>query len=156
MSRPYAEHTVVPVSRSRDELERILVRFGATAQAWARDDEKGTVVLAFKRAGKGYKLVVHLVNAASFTQTPTGRERLASAAQEAAEQENRRRFRSLANFVKAMMDAADTGIISAEDALLPYLILPGGATVAQALQEQMKLAPGVVDLSRTLASRGEP
>ena len=146
----YAEGTEVPISRSRDELERTLERFGATAQAWLRDDEKETVVLAFKRAGKGYKLVVRLVDAAACALTPKGNERTASAAQDAADQENRRRFRSLANYVKAVMDAADTGIISAEDALLPYLMLPSGETVAQAIQEQMKLAPGAVDLSRSL------
>ncbi|MDP2952267.1 MAG: hypothetical protein Q8O76_02985 [Chloroflexota bacterium] len=39
----YAEGTEVPIGRSRDEIERTLARFGASAQAWMRDDEKGVV-----------------------------------------------------------------------------------------------------------------
>jgi len=133
--RAYAENTTVPISRSREELERTLERFGATAQAWMRDDETQLVTLAFKRSGRGYRFVVRLPQWQDehYLYTPTHQRRTELKAREAADQEARRRFRSLANFVKALMDAADTGIISAEDALLPYLLLPNGETVADSV-----------------------
>lgn len=40
--------TRVPVGRSRDELERVLRRYGATAFASASDYEAGTVSVSFK------------------------------------------------------------------------------------------------------------
>lgn len=125
----YAENTTVPISRSRDELERTLERFGATAQMWMRDDEARAVVLAFKRNGAGYKFRIALTSPDNEQRTPTGQLRATSTARAVADQENRRRFRSLANYVKALMDAADTGIISAEEALLPFQMLPSGETV---------------------------
>lgn len=129
----YAEGTSVPISRSREELERTLERFGATAQAWMRDDEIGNITLAFKRKGNGYKFSISLRTQEDERYTPTRLRRSDSVARDAADKENRRRFRSLANYVKALMDAADTGIIEAEEALMPYMILPTGQTVAEAL-----------------------
>lgn len=140
-SRKYAEGTEVPISRSREELERVLERFGATAQAWLRDDELHQIKLAFKRQGKSYRFTVKLVGRKDCRDTPTGRwERTDKQAQDAADQENRRRFRSLTNYVKALMDAADTGIISSEEALLPFLLLPSGSTVAEAIAPQIESA----------------
>ncbi|MDP2950662.1 MAG: hypothetical protein Q8P22_14155, partial [Chloroflexota bacterium] len=52
--------------------------------------------------------------------------------------EVRRRFRSLANYVKAVLDASESGIIRAEEALLPYLLLPEGDTVYQRASRQLE------------------
>ena len=49
------------------------------------------------------------------------------------------------------MDAADTGIISADEALLPYMMLPSGETVAESALKQLALGDGRVDLSLALA-----
>ena len=108
----YAEGTQVSITRSREELERTLERFGAGQQMWMRDDEKAQVVLAFKRKGKTYRFHMKLTAPEQFrlytkrlkygsSQTY---ERSESTTQALADAENRRRFRSLANFVKALMD----------------------------------------------------
>lgn len=130
----YAAGTEVAISRSRDEIEATLKRFGATAQVWMRDDAAGTVLLGFKRKGFNYKLSFNLpkITDASITDTPSGRwERSEKGKAEALEQETRRRFRSLALYVKAVLEAVETGIISEQEALLAYLLLPSGATVAE-------------------------
>ncbi|MDP3062929.1 MAG: hypothetical protein Q8O40_06940, partial [Chloroflexota bacterium] len=65
--------------------------------------------------------------------------------------EVRRRFRSLANYVKAVLDATESGIIRAEEALLPYLLLPEGDTVYQRASRQLER--GVeVSLARALTA----
>lgn len=134
----YAEGTAVPVGRSRDEIERTLIRFGATAQGWMRDDEKGLVVIVFSRAKRSYRFTVPLPSTKEFETTPTGRYRgNVALVQEAQESEIRRRFRTLALYVKALLDASDTGIIRAEEALLPYLLLPTGETVYELARREL-------------------
>ncbi|MDP3062976.1 MAG: hypothetical protein Q8O40_07180 [Chloroflexota bacterium] len=146
----YAEGTEVPIGRSRDEIERTLARFGATAQAWIRDDEKGLVAVAFKRGGPAYRFTVPLPPLSAFMETPTGRwtrtEAQAAAARDA---EVRRRFRSLANYVKAVLDATESGIIRVDEALLPYLLLPEGDTVYQRASRQLERGVDV-SLARAL------
>lgn len=146
----YAEGTEVPIGRTRDEIERTLSRFGSTAQAWLRDDLKGVVTVAFKRAGHTYRFTVPSPPLSAFMKTPSGRwtrtEPQAAAARDA---EVRRRFRSLANYVKAVLDATESGIIKADEALLPYLLLPEGDTVYQRASRQLERGVDV-SLARAL------
>ena len=151
-NRRYAQGTEVPIGRSRDEIERTLERFDATGQIWARDDERQVVTVAFKRGRHGYKFTVALPPLADFMSTPSGKwERTQPQAQKARDGEIRRLFRSLANYIKAMLDATDSGIIDAEEALLPFLMLPTGETVYQRAQVQLANSDEV-DLSRALKS----
>ena len=134
---PYAERTTVSTSKSRDEIERILTRFGASGQAFARDDDKRVVMVAFHRDRRNYRFTLPLPDAAlekfwyANPEQPAYKRRKRSQGvhDEAVEQETRRLFRSLANFIKATLDAVESGIITADEALLPYLILPSGSTV---------------------------
>ncbi|MDP3063867.1 MAG: hypothetical protein Q8O40_11760 [Chloroflexota bacterium] len=146
----YAEGTEVPVGRSRDEIERTLARFGSTAQAWMRDDEKGVVTVAFKRGGHAYRFTVPSPPLSEFMETPSGRwARTEAQALMARDTEIRRRFRSLANYVKAVLDATESGIIKADEALLPYLLLPEGDTVYQRASRQLERGVDV-SLARAL------
>lgn len=132
---PYAENTTVPVNRSRDEIERTLGRFGADGQAFMRDDVKRIVAIAFHRQNRNYRFTLPLPDPKKFWYgkprskyaSPPLRTETQLAA--ALEQETRRLFRSLANFIKATLAAVEDGIITADEALLPYLILPSGSTV---------------------------
>jgi len=129
----------VSPTRSRDEIERTLQRFGATKQLWARDDELGRITVAFERQGRAYRIAFLLPPLSEFsTYVRQGRSyptpRVASAATAAQQQEHRRLFRSLANYIKAMLAAVDDGIISAEEALLPYMMLKSGRTVSEEIE----------------------
>ena len=136
--RSYAQGTEVPVGRSRDEIERILARFGATGHIWARDDEERRVTIAFKRQQRAYKFIIKLPDLQGFRYTPKMEwERTPKQMADMCDAETRRRFRSLANYIKALMDAIDTGILTAEEALLPYQVLPSGETVYQRAQAQL-------------------
>lgn len=145
MTSKYAEGTTVSVGRSRDELERTLERFGANGQSWMRDDEKGITTMAFRRRGKTYMFTIAVPPLADFVKTPSKRySRSQEDAKVHQDAELRRRFRSLANYIKALLDATDTGIIKAEEALLPYLVLPGGKTFYEEVVagRQISLPPG--------------
>lgn len=138
----YAEKTTVAVSKSREEIDRTMTRFGATGIVYMRDDERHVVVVGFKKDGRQYRFNLPLPHPADFktykrknaysvtVRTPPQIEK-------AIEQEERRLFRSLFNYIKAVLDAIDSGITTADEALLPHLILPGGSTVAEMAKHQL-------------------
>ncbi|MDP2661274.1 MAG: hypothetical protein Q8R28_11160 [Dehalococcoidia bacterium] len=138
MNTKYAQGTRVSTARSQEEIGSILKRFGADKTIWMRDDKAGEVVLAFQRGKLTYKFILPFP-AIDDVPAPINRSHRSFEDRERAalDQELQRRFRSLANYVKAILDAVDSGIITAEEALLPYAVLPGGETVAQHLQPQL-------------------
>jgi hypothetical protein len=108
MTRRYAEGTKVPVKRSRDELERVLERYGAEAFAYATETN-GTVTVAFQIHQRLVRIVV-----------PGG----------AHEAETRQRWRALVLVTKARLEAVESGIESVEEAFLANVVMPDGRTVA--------------------------
>ena len=89
----YAENTAVSSSRSRDEIERTLSRYGATqfAYAWA----EGRGMIGFVLNGKQVRLSVPFPDrsAREFTHTPTrGTIRSPAQQEEAYEQAVRQRW----------------------------------------------------------------
>lgn len=94
-------------------------------------------MLAFVANGRQVRFVLPLPDrdAPEFTKTPTGRDRSASAANEAYEQAVRQRWRALALVIKAKLEAVDTGIVDFTSEFLAHLVLPGGGgeTVGEAV-----------------------
>ena len=138
MSR-YAERTSVQKDRSLAEIEATLTRYGAQQFAYGWNGDNAMVGFAVR--GRQIKLVIPLPdrNSRAFTHTPQTRQvRSASAAQEAYEQAVRQRWRALALYVKATLEAVEAGILTFEDAFLAYTALPGGATVGQWMQPQLE------------------
>jgi hypothetical protein len=137
----YAANTSVDTGRSKAEIERTLERFGATQSLFGRDDETGVHLVSFKRGQRGYRFYLPMPRIEDFLLTPSGKwERTEKQQREAWEQEHRRRWRSLANYIKAMLDAIDSGIIDFDTAMLPHLMLPGGRTMAETMRPQIDRA----------------
>ena len=128
---PYAKGTAVPISKSRDEIERTIERFGATQYVWMRDDERNLVTVAFRREGIAYRITVTMPSIADFRLTPNHRVRSVSGMKSEHDKETRRRFRALGLYLKAILEAIETGIIDARTALVGHMLLPSGETVAE-------------------------
>ena len=138
----YAANTTVTVEKSRNEIERTMTRFGATSVAFLRDDETRMVIIGFKKDGRAYRFNLPLPNREDFLSYKRKNaysvtKRTPEQTTKAVEQEERRLFRSLANYIKAVLDAIDSGITNADQALLPHLILPSGQTVSETAQHQL-------------------
>jgi hypothetical protein len=156
---PYAEGTKVTVSKSRDEIERTLQRFNASQLMWMRNDDTRVVTAAFKRQGRSYKFEVPLPWPQDFLMTTKdryghSRRRTESQVKAALEQEERRLFRSLALFVKAILEGVESGIVKFDEVMLPFAILADGSTVAQRVLPQME-ERGDVDLRLALPPANE-
>lgn len=145
--RSYAEGTKVDTSRSRAEIERTLERFGATGFMFGRDDDERVFIVGFRRNERGYRFVLPMVDREIFKYNKPraayqkhGSQRAEHVIDRMSNDETKRRWRSLSNFVKATLDATDTGIIDFDTAMMPHLVLPDGRTMGQVITPQVDAA----------------
>lgn len=135
----FAADTSVPVDRSRAEIERILIRYGATGFMYAWQQDKAAI--AFQIRGKQIRFVLPLPdkNSRDFTHTPVkDLRRTPKQAEEAWEQGVRQRWRALALVIKAKLEAIEAGISTLEEEFLAFIVLPAGPTVGQWLLPQIE------------------
>lgn len=133
----YAKDTTVPIDRSRAEIERTLTRFGASAFMYGWNGDQA--VIGFEIKGRRYRVLLPLPAKGEFARTPVrGTLRTVSATNDAWEQAVRQRWRALALWIKATLEAAESGIVSVQEALEPFTVLPDGRTVSEWLAPQLE------------------
>lgn len=137
--RRFAAGTSVPVERSRGEIERVLVRYGATGFMYGWKDNAAVVMFEAQRRRVKFVLPMPRRDDPAFTQTATGRDRRNPEAASAAwEQAQRQRWRALALVIKAKLEAVESGIASFESEFLANIILPSGDTVGEFVGPQIE------------------
>lgn len=139
----YAASTDVSADRSKAEIERLLLKYGATRFATGWDLEAQAAVLTFdlNRRRIRFRLSMPSKDDRSFWHTPATKERRSeSAALARYEQAVRARWRSLVLALKAKLVAVDEGIETFEDAFLAYTVLPDNTTVGDWAKEQIETA----------------
>lgn len=134
----YAYQTLVPVDRSRSEIERTLMRYGADRFAYARDGQ--TTVIGFRFRGRVIKLILKLPDPKDFELTATGLKRRNDVALKDWERACRQQWRALQLVIKAKLEAVDSGIATFEDEFLAYTCLPDGSSVSDFMQSQIEKA----------------
>jgi hypothetical protein len=152
----YAEKTSVPVDRSMSEIRSTLLRF--KAEEFTYSERAEAIMVGFIIKGIPIRLQVPLPDpkAKQFTETPASRYyRDPPAAQKAYEQEVRRLWRSLANFIKATLDAVESGILTLEEGFLAYVVLPDGETLGQKTLPTLKEIAGSGRMPALLPGRND-
>lgn len=119
----FAEGTTVPVSKSRTELEKLALRFGASKFMVAIDGDSLTAAVQFFMRDRMVRLSIKLPN-------PKDKTALA---------EERRRWRSLLALVKAKLVAVDDGIVEFEEEFLASVVTADGSTVYERARESLAL-----------------
>jgi len=135
----YAADTGVPVERSKVEIEKILMRYGATSFVYGWESNRA--VVGFEVNARRYRISMLLPRQddSAFAFTETGRRRTSRESIAGAwEQAVRQKWRALALYIKAVLEAAESGIISIEEALQPFTVLPNGRTVGEWLSPQIE------------------
>jgi hypothetical protein len=138
--RRYAADTEVSVARSREEIERTLARYGGTGFGYLTDDTIPAALIVFRLRERYYRLYVPLPKRTddAIRFTPARRElRTAEAQAKTYAQIERQRWRAVALYIKAVLEAAESGIVSVEQALLAHAILPNNTTVGEWAGEQL-------------------
>lgn len=136
----YAQNTEVDAGRSRDEIERIVTRWGADEFGYGRSGTQGLIF--FRLHDRQVRFMVPLPDPKDreFTLTETGRERSGLQAQKAYEQATRQRWRALALVVKAKLEAVETGIVTFEEEFGMHFVLPGGGSVYDHIKPEIERA----------------
>jgi hypothetical protein len=125
----YAEDTRVSAEQSRNEIERILARYGADAFMYGVDG--GQAAIGFRVHERYVRFMVALPDRDEMrTRLFRGRpqRRTDAQADQAVEQEIRRRWRCLALAIKAKLEVVETGIATFEEEFLAHIVLANGAT----------------------------
>ncbi len=137
----YASNTGVSCERSRNEIESILGRYGATSFLYGTQESHAVVM--FEMCERRIKFVLQLPsrNAKEFHHTPAGRRtRSDSYAYRAWEQACRQRWRALALVIKAKLEAVESKITMFEEEFLAHIVLPDGRTMGEFVVPQIAVA----------------
>lgn len=136
----YASQTKVSSERSKNEIERTLIRYGATEFMYGTKPD--WAVIAFKMVGRQIRFMLPLPNRkdAEFTEYERGQTiylRTDEAAAKLYEQAIRQKWRALALVIKAKLEAVESGITEFEDEFLAHIVLPNGQTMGEIAKPQI-------------------
>jgi hypothetical protein len=140
MMTRYAANTEVSSTKSRDEIERILTRYGADSFMYGWQD--GAAVIAFRANDRRVRFVLPLPDrtGSEFTTYKRGYTEYRYSDEQIAkryEQAIRQRWRALALVIKAKLEAVEAGISEFEDEFLAHVMLPDGKTVGEWMRPQV-------------------
>lgn len=133
----YAEDTTVTVAGSKQEIGRILSRYGAGAPMIHETDTLHTIV--FQHEGRMIRMRLPLpapVGKIERFYSPTRRRQLM---QERLKQQKevRRRYRALVLVLKAKLEAIASGIATVDEEFLSQIVTRSGQTVGEVVGAQM-------------------
>lgn len=130
----YAERTEVSPEKSRNEIERILSRYGASSFAYGNTPDRGVVM--FEANNRRVRFEVPLPNREDKAIKLDRQGYLLSDRQRAEryEQAVRQRWRALCLTIKAKLEAVDSKIVTFEQEFGMHIVLPNGRTVFQEVQ----------------------
>lgn len=139
MTTRYASQTSVSSDRTRAEIERTLVRYGATGFMYAWQDDH--VVIAFTAHDRQIRFFLPMPdrNDREFTHTPErGQRRSEDQIESHYERAVRSRWRALLLIIKAKLEAVESGIVTFEDEFLAHVVLADNSTVSDWIQPQIE------------------
>ena len=120
----YAVNTSVSVEKSKEEVTKILRKYGADRFGTMEDREKAYLMFEFNRLM--IQITVPLPNLEEFMTTDSGRSRKGTAANDAYEQAIKQKWRALVLAVKAKLEAVDSGISTIEKEFMAFVVMPDG------------------------------
>lgn len=122
--RPYAHQTAVPVDRSRAEIERLLMKRGATGFVFGHTD--GHAMLGFEMKTTDADGDIAMRRLRFLMPMPTQSRSMTEARVKA---ETRRRWRALLLVLKAKLEAVASQIVTFDQEFLAHIVVEGNTTV---------------------------
>lgn len=128
-TKKYAEGTTVPVSRSREEIESLLKKYGAAGFMYGQQGLMAAVM--FEMHGRRYRIELKYPPVQFSAHAP----RQAEQAQEA---EIRRLWRALVLVMKAKLEGVKSGVTTVEEEFLAHTVMANNERVHDWLEPQIK------------------
>lgn len=132
----YAAGTSVSPARSREELDKMLKKYGATGFGYV--DQERAAAIMFSINGRTYRYLVQMPQLQDFRRNSTGYVLSTTAQKRAWEQSVREQWRALVVTIKGKLVAVDTGIETFEESFLRHVIMPNGQTVGETIEPQLE------------------
>ena len=139
----FASKTSVSVEKSKAEIEKLLVRYGANQFASATDLIECKSIIRFRAHDRQIQFELPLPNRndSKFRLTPsTGKTRSDKDIERLWEQACRQSWRALALVVKAKLEAVESGITEFEDEFLAHIVMPNGKTLNRWIRPKIAVA----------------
>ncbi|WP_344299355.1 hypothetical protein [Sinomonas flava] len=127
----YVRGASLTCSDSQSEIEAVLLAAGAAGFRCV--SQQGRAVLAFSSGGHRFRIVLPLPG-------PSAPGGLRPYRRSAPQEDARRRWRQLAQLIRAKVDAVEAGIASFDEEFLAYIVMPGGGTVFEAAAPRIATA----------------
>lgn len=109
----FAATTKVPVDQTRNEIERVLARYGANKFAYF--SESGRAIILFEAHSRRIRFDLPVPEGESDKDA----------------QARRQKWRALLLCIKAKLESVESKIESFEEAFLAHVVMPDGITVGQ-------------------------
>lgn len=148
--RAYAQGTDVPVEKSRAEIDRLLSANGATTTAILNNEEISVAAIVFTVKGARFRIELPLPKLEDVRKAAQTRRGIDLA------QLRRERWRAVLLLLKSKLEIVRLGLSSVEREFMADMVLPGGATVHQALAEGLRRGLADSELPKMLLGTGEP
>lgn len=136
----YAQNTKIGTDKSKAEIEKLLVRYGADqfANAW----KDGKAVIQFRANGRMIRFILPLPQKTEerFTKNNSGNDRPIEVAEKAWEQACRQIWRALVLIVRAKLEAVESEITTFEEEFYSHIVLPSGKTIYEETKKGVALA----------------
>lgn len=148
----FAAETEVSVSRSKAQLEALLLNHGAegfhTGWKAPRDHDPGWDAVEFLWKGKQIRFTLPRINRAqpSIQCDGAGRQRKPDVIERLVVQLDRQRWRVLYLVVKAKLEAVEAGVAMFEEEFLAFIVTASGRTVGEILTPQLQAGTTALQL----------
>ena len=137
----YARQTSVNSEKSRAEIERTLIRYGASQFMYGWDRNNAIIGFVINERQLRFMLPLPDRDAQEFWRTPNNRRRRnREQAMDHWEQACRQRWRALNLVIKAKLEAVESGITTFDEEFLAHVMLPNKQTVGQFILPQVEQA----------------
>ena len=136
----YATETTVSVEKSKAEIERLVIRYGAEgySTSWRNDFAR----IEFIMNGRHIRLDLALPDKTDerFRLTKKNRERTEESAYRMWERECRSMWRALKMIIHAKLEAVEIGLSTYDREFMADIMLPDGKTVGDAVLPKIDMA----------------
>jgi hypothetical protein len=150
----YASGTSVSSEKTRAEIERTLVRFGANEFAYGWVNGQATIAFTIRNLQVLFRLPLPDRGDPQFRLTPSSRRVRTKASAEAAwEQATRESWRALLLILKAKLVAVQSGVVTFEQEFGMHVLLPNGRTVGDLVVPNIEQAYASGELPALMPGR---
>jgi hypothetical protein len=143
------DSTKVPISQSQEAIRRLIYAHKGTGVSLISQPPREGFEALITITDLPYRVRVMATCAKVDSLTSQGKRRTATVMEEMRHNEVKRVWRVLFWHLKAMFEAADSGVIDIRDVIMPYVVTRDGRTLSEHIIPQMERAM-IDDPSRML------